>query len=101
MYNDTNGAAVIRLWEDATLGGTPSYTDIDASTSVSSVDIAGTTRTGGKLIWVGGVAQVGGSNTNVADLKITMRPGKTYTFTAQSEGGANPILVGAVWVEDF
>lgn len=101
MYNDTNGAAVIRIWEDTILGGSPSYVDINSLTSISSIDIAGTTRSGGKLIWVGGVAQTGGSNIDVKDLKITMRSGKTYTFTAQSQGGSNPILVGAVWVEDF
>lgn len=43
-----NNLATIRLVKNATLGGSPSYTDINTSDSTVSIDTAGTTVTGGK-----------------------------------------------------
>ena len=101
LINDSNGAGTFRLWEDATLGGSPSYTDISTNTSVMSQDTAGTTVTGGKLLWVGGAGKDNGSSIDLHTLGIKMRPNSTYTFSSQTLGGANPMSIGLVWVEDF
>ncbi len=101
LVNDTNGAATFRLWENATLGGSPSYTDISTNTSVIAADTAGTTVTGGKLLWTGGVGKDNGDSIDLHTLAITMSPNNTYTFSAESLGGANPMVIGLVWVEDF
>jgi len=42
-----NNLGSIRLVRNATLGGTPSYTDINTNNSVVDYDTAGTTVTGG------------------------------------------------------
>jgi hypothetical protein len=100
VVNDTNGVGTFRIWEDATLGGSPSYTDISTNTSVMAVDVAGTTRTGGKLLWAGAVGKDNGQTIDLTDLNITLRPNKTYTLTSQ--GGGTATMAGSlVWVEDF
>jgi hypothetical protein len=101
LINDTNGAGTFRLWEDATLGGSPSYTDISTNTSVISQDTAGTTITGGKLLWTGGAGKDNGASVDLHTLGIKMRPGSTYTFSSETLGGANAMAVGLVWIEDF
>ena len=101
LINDTNGAGTFRLWENATLGGAPSYTDINTNTSVISQDTAGTTVTGGKLLWTGGAGKDNGASIDLHTLRIEMRPGSTYTFSGETLGGANPMAIGLVWNEDF
>ena len=101
LINDTNGAGTFRLWENATLGGVPSYTDISTNTSVISQDTAGTTVTGGKLLWTGGAGKDNGAFIDLHTIGIKMRPGNTYTFSSETLGTANPMSVGLVWVEDF
>ena len=101
LINDSNGAGTFSIYENATIGGTPSYTDIDANTSVISQDTAGTTVTGGKLLWVGGVGKDNGDSATLFDLGIAMRPGSIYSFVARTLGGANDMSIGLVWVEDF
>ena len=101
MINDTNGAGTFRLWENATLGGSPSYTDISANTSVISQDTAGTTVTGGKLLWVGGAGKDNGQSVDLTSLGIKMRPGSTYTFSCSTLGGDNAMAIGVVWAEDM
>ena len=101
LINDSNGAGTFSIYENATIGGAPSYTDIDANTSVISQDTAGTTVTGGKLLWVGGVGKDNGDSSTLFDLGIAMRPGSIYSFVARTLGGANDMSIGLVWVEDF
>jgi len=100
MVNDTNAPGFFRIWQDATLGGSPVYNPINAGLSVMEVDIAGTTVSGGKLIWAGGVGKDNGDSIDLSSLNIKMRPGSTYTFTAQG-GASNTMAVSAVWQEDF
>ena len=101
LVNDTNGSGYFRIWENATLGGSPSYTDISTNTSVISADVAGTTVTGGKLLWVGAVGKDNGDSVDLKPLSISMRPNNTYTFSAETIGGANQMGIGLAWVEDF
>ncbi len=98
--NDTNGVGFFRLWENATLGGTPNYIDINTNTSVIAADTAGTTRTGGKLLWSASVGKDAGNTIDLKALEITLRPNNTYTLTA--EGGSTATMAASlVWVEDF
>jgi hypothetical protein len=101
LINDTNGAGTFRIWENATLGGSPSYTDINTNNSIISQDTAGTTITGGKLLWVGGAGKDNGSSVDLTALAIKMRPGSTYTFSCSTLGGSNPMAIGVVWAEDM
>ena len=100
VVNDTNAPAIFRLWENATLGGSPSYTDISTNTSVMSVDVAGTTRTGGKLIGAWSIGKDSGDSYDLTNLGLIMRPDNTYTLTGQG-GGTSTMAGTVVWVEDF
>ena len=46
--SSANNLGNIRLVQNATLGGTPSFSDINTNNSVVEIDVAGTTVTGGK-----------------------------------------------------
>lgn len=99
---DNNGAtnvAVLRLVKNATLGGTPSYTDINATNSLVSYDTAGTTVTGGTTLASGSLT---GKNDSFAeDLRgynILLAPGDTLTIAGSSANSAT-IQSSLLWKE--
>lgn len=98
--NDVNQLATFRIWEDAVIGGTPVYTNINDNNSVISVDTAGTTRTGGKLLFAGVVGKDNGQTFNIKDLKLVIRPGHKISVTSESNSSGN-MSAAIVWVEDF
>jgi len=100
FFNDNNSPGSFRLYEDATPTVAFTYTDINVNSSVIEYSNDNTTLTGGKLLWSSGVGKDSGSNLDVSDLAIALRPGKTYSFTGDG-GGANEMSVAVVWVEDF
>lgn len=96
-----NNLGSIRLVKNATLGGTPSYSDINTSDSVVDIDTAGTTVTGGKEI-IGD--QLAGKNDkfseNLVDYKIILAPGDTLTLAATSVSSAT-FNADCLWKELF
>lgn len=99
--SSANNLGSVRLVKNATLGGSPSYSDIDATDSVMEIDIAGTTVTGGKN--VGGGLLAGKNDKLRAALipfKLILNPGDTITLAGQS---ANAATIDAVlnWRELF
>jgi hypothetical protein len=85
---------------NATLGGTPSYTDISTNTSVVDYDTAGTTITGGSNLDFGALGKTDSTNVipDIAD--IILYPGDTLTIAVSSS--ANTDATAAIrWVEDF
>lgn len=97
--NGTTNVATLRLVKNATLGGTPSYTDINATNSLVSYDTAGTTVTGGTTICSGSLT---GKNDSFAeDLRgftIMLAPGDTLTVAALSANSAT-IQSSLLWKE--
>lgn len=85
---------------NTTLGGTPSYTDIDADTSVVDYDIAGTTITGGRLVFIAELSKTGDKFINLRDLNMILSPGDTLTFDATSSS-SNDVSIGVMWQERF
>lgn len=86
---------------NATLGGSPSYTDISATTSVSSFDIAGTTVSGGRSL---GVFYVNGNNNitiDLSELNLSLNPDDTLTIAGTSSGVASTAAAALTWVEQF
>jgi len=98
--NSGNKALSFRLLYNATLGGTPSYSDIDTNTSVVEVDTSATTVTGGfellEVITVGGQ----GSQVVQLDRGFHMAPGDTLTVTAVSSSSSTAIT-SLGWVEEI
>jgi len=91
----------IRLVKDATLGGTPSYSDISATDSIVEIDTAGTTVTGGKELFNFPLA---GKNDreiiNLTDYDIIIAPGQTVTIAGSSANNAT-IDGSILWKELF
>lgn len=96
-----NNLGRIRLVKNATLGGSPSYSDISTSNSVMEIDTAGTTVTGGKEILS---VPLAGKNDKVVlsagEYEIIMRDGDTITVSAQSENSAT-VYASLLWKELF
>lgn len=111
VFTDANsGNATFRLRKNTTLGGTPSFAAISGTTadagvtltsaqSVASRDTAGTTTTGGDVIWT---VVVFNDSTGIIDLTsqdIWIAPGETLTISGTATASAT--LGAAInWSED-
>ncbi|ABO49934.1 hypothetical protein Dred_1404 [Desulforamulus reducens MI-1] len=96
--SDGNKTVTIRLIKNTTLGGTPSYTDINTDTSVVEYDTAGTTLTGGIRILNFKLSKVDATQLILQPLNIKLTPGDTLTISAAS-ASATEIDVGISWEE--
>lgn len=91
----------ITVVENTTLGGTPSFADIDENNSVIEVDTAGTTLTGGDLKFA---SSLGKSDSEVIPLvvyKYHLHPGDTMTFAARATSTTTDITFAVNWGEIF
>jgi len=99
--SSANNLGEVRLVRDATLGGTPSYNDINTTNSIMEFDIAGTTVTGGKELFV--ISLAGKNDRESADLTpydIILAPGEAITIAGSSANNAT-INVSGLWKELF
>ena len=74
----------ILIYKGATLGGTPVYNDIDATNSVISVDVAGTTVSGGTFVTALELSKTGNDHLDLSKLNVHIHPGGTLTLAALS-----------------
>lgn len=98
---DGTKPAIVQMVRNATLGGSPSYNDISANTSVVDYDIAGTTVTGGKEIIAFSPSKAGGDTVPMQDLNIELLPGETLTVAVAATSGTTDATVATTWREDF
>jgi len=100
LNNSGTKDTTFKLYLNTTLGGSPSYTDIEATNSVVSYDTAGTTITGGKLL----TAIIVQKNTTLLiDLmpwNISLKPTDILTISAESSQ-SNDASVSISWKEQF
>ena len=80
---------IVYFKKNATLGGSPSYANIDAVNSVLQIDTAGTTVTGGTLMYALELAKVESKVLNLLDAHIKMLPGETLTVSASSASASD------------
>jgi hypothetical protein len=97
-----NNLGKIRIIKNATLGGSPSYADIEATDSIVDIDTAGTTVTGGKTLQVVSLA---GKNDRISEgdltnYEIILSPGDTITVAGTSANSAT-INASLLWKELF
>lgn len=99
---DGNQLATFRLVKNATLGGVPVFNAVQANESVMSVDVAGTTVTGGRFITAFSTA-VGSSNPiPLEPIDLPIAPGDTLTVAAIKLAGAAANHASALtWREGF
>lgn len=87
--NSANNLGNVRIVKNATLGGTPSYSDINTTDSVIEIDTSGTTVTGGKEIFLESLAGKNDKlNIPILEDKIVLNPGDTITFSGFSVNSA-------------
>lgn len=96
-----NNLGRVRLVLNTTLGGTPSFSDINTANSVVEIDTAGTTVTGGKELFPGLLAGKNAQlSANVTDFKFILNPGDAVTLAGFSANSAT--IDGAMlWKELF
>jgi hypothetical protein len=99
---DGTKPAEFQLVKNTTLGGTPSYTDISANTSVIEYDTAGTTLTGGQSIDFGTLGATGSaSEGNTQTTDIILLPSETLTLAVRATQSTTDATAAIRWVEDF
>ena len=92
--------SIIRAYVNATLGGTPSYTDIRVNNSVVEYDTAGTTVSGGVLLAAFALAKSGSLSQSFREFDFFLNPGQAMTFSAQSTANTEA-TVAISWGERF
>lgn len=99
--SSANNLGTIRIVKNTTLGGVPSYSDINTSDSVIEIDTSGTTVTGGKELDAGLLAgKNDGLRVPLIDNKIILNPGETLTIAGSSANSAT-IRAQITWRELF
>lgn len=99
--SSANNLGQIRLVRDATLGGTPSWTDIDTTDSVMEIDVAGTTVTGGKeILYTPFAGKNDRESIDLTPYEILLEPGESITLAGLSANSAT-IDAGLLWKELF
>ena len=99
--SSANNLGNVRVVKNATLGGTPSWSDINTSNSVVEIDISGTTVAGGKELGAGLLAgKNNGLRLPLIDNKIILNPGDTLTVAGSSANSAT-IRSQGTWRELF
>lgn len=100
--SSANNLGKLRLVKNATLGGAPSYSDINTTDSIVEIDTAGTTVTGGKSLFNSSFAGKNDriSEGNLTDYDLIMSHGDTITLAGFS---ANPATINGslLWKELF
>lgn len=106
-----SGIGTFRIKLGATLGGSPSYTTINGTTadsgvtitsgnSTASYDTAGTTVTGGSMLWSAVVDNPGTTYIDLEGADIVIAPGEILTFSAESSNSSQ-MAVAVNWSEDI
>ncbi|MCM3273006.1 hypothetical protein [Paenibacillus elgii] len=97
---DGTQSTTIRLIKNATLGGTPAFTDISTDTSVMEYDTSGTSVSSGKsLLYIAaGRSDIG--QLLLRDIEIELSPGDTLTISAVSQA-ASEVNIALSWQEMF
>lgn len=85
--------------KNATLGGTPSFTNISPNTSVISVDVAGTSVTNGTTLITFAAQSPGSAQIPLSELESEINPGDTFTIAAQSTGATTSASAAISWLE--
>jgi hypothetical protein len=110
-YDGGNGVATLQIILNTTLGGVPAYIPISGSTadngttitngqSIASYDVAGTTITGGTILFNTSVSRNFSQYIDLSELDIFLSPGEILSF-AMKTTNSGTCAVAVNWVEDI
>ena len=99
--NAANNLGQIRLVKNATVGGTPSFSDINTANSVVEIDVAGTKVTGGvEILHFFLAGKIDKCHAEIVFHTIIINPGDTITVAGLSVNSAT-INAAMLWRELF
>ena len=96
-----NADVACKFIRNTTLGGSPSYTDTNTSTSVSAVDVSGTTVSGGRLAYSVSFSASNDTSQNFPNGGLYVEPNETMTVACDASTGTPIIGVALNWHEEF
>ena len=99
VATDGTKPVTLRLIKDTTLGGAPSYTDVDTN-SVMQYDTAGTTVSGGSTETVLYLGKSESQLLTIKNMEINVLPGHTLTFAVYSSASTD-VYLNVSWIEKF
>jgi hypothetical protein len=110
-WDNNSSTCLLNVIKGTTLGGSPSYAAVSGTTadggvtitsgqSVASVDTAGTTTTGGNVIFNTSAGANGSLVVDVTPFAVYLEPGQTLTFAVTGDAAGAP-RVAVNWVEDI
>ena len=100
MSTDGTKVVTVKGYKNATLGGSPSYTDYDSENSPVSYDTAGTTVSGGMLVFSSELGKTDAVMVNLHEFGIFLMPGETVTIAAESDNSSE-IKLSEIWTEQY
>ena len=98
---DGKKPVAIKLIVNATLGGTPSFIDVDTNTSIASWDISGSTVTGGNVAMTTVLGKEDSVMFEIAKIIPFIEPGDTLTVSAVTSTSTVDILAAISWIDDI
>lgn len=96
------GQALSTLYirKNVTLGGSPSFIDIETTNSIMEVDVAGTTITGGNLELALPLGIDNNIYMDITNMDLRINPGETITFSVASSLNVSS-SISTRWTEYF
>lgn len=101
MACDGAKPAVFQLVRNATLGGTPNWTSVNATTSVAQTDTAGTTVTGGTQVATFALGKTDSLTFELDALEVYLNPGETFTLAGAASSTTTDATASMTWIEDL
>ena len=98
--NEGTKDVTIRITRNATLGGSTSYSDVEAGVSTLEFDTAGTTVTSGDPILPFTISKNSGDIIRLSDFNIIVPVGDSITFSAESSS-STAVTISATFRELF
>ena len=98
VATDGTKPAIIRLVRNTTLGGAPNFADHSADTSPIEFDTAGTTLTGGTVVFAVTLDKTDAQQFDLREWSLFLNPGETITVSAQS-ANATAVDVALNWID--
>ena len=98
---DGTKPVVIKIIKNATVAGSPTFSDLATETSVIDFDTAGTTVTNGQTIFTLSAPKDGAESIDLVAQNVILIPGDTLTLAVRTTLGTTDVDGSMSWIERF